>query len=133
VGCKQGNELLRGESSAISHASEDLVERVLRLGNETVGCGSGSVGTPGQELKTGCTRAVGDADSSSELDEVTGSDVVVSLEEGRESVDTITDTEVGVEIGLDIGEDDWGTISTSSRGQALVSERLRERDGVICE
>ena len=133
VGCQQGNELGGRESSTIFHTGEDHVEGVLGLGDQTIGSGGGSVGTSAHERKAGCTRAVGNGDGSSELDEVTGSDGVVLLEEGGQSVNTVTDTEVGVEVGLDVGEDEHGPISTSTGGFSLAQERLRERDGVVCK
>ena len=83
------------------------------LRDKTIGSSLGSFGATDESVQWGSTGAVGEADGTSKLNQVTGSDVVGGKERS-ESVDTVRNTEVGMEIGLDVGELDLRTVGTTA-------------------
>ena len=115
-----------GRESSISHTVKDHGDRVLRLRNGTVISREGSVGTTSQEFESGSTRAVGNTDSTGELNQITGGDVV-SLQEGTQSIDGGVNTKVSGEVNFGIGEDDHGTVSAGT----LELAREGETNGVV--
>ena len=106
------DQLVGGEP-CVSHAVKDLVDRVLRLGDESSGSGGRVVRAPCEELQTGTAHAVAHADGTGELDarfgrvvsmydglysssdiQVTKGDVVLDGQ-GTELLDDLVDTVVG--------------------------------------
>ena len=119
------DEFLRCEST-IGHAGEDSRHIVRRLWDGLVAGRERRVRATSQELQAGCTGAVGDTNSTCELDQVASSDQV-TLQEWLECIDGVIDTVVGMEVGLDVGEDDHGAVSTGT----LELYRLGEADGIV--
>jgi len=98
----------------------------LRLWDQAIGYWSSGIGTTKEELKARSTRAVGDTDSSGEMDEIASGEVMK-----RESINTIIDTVVGWEDGFDTWEDEHGTVSTSTGGFDLTLQSGKEGNPII--
>lgn len=84
------DDLVRREAR-VSEAGEDGVDCVCRSWNETIQSGSCSIGTTSKELKSRCTRAISEADCCSEINQISGRDIVAS-QEWCEGVCTVTGT-----------------------------------------
>lgn len=117
--------VLCGEPS-IGHTREDVVNVLLREGNSALLSGEGRVRAASQELEAGRTRAVGDSDSTRELDQVTSSDAEL-LKERLEVVDSIIDTVVSGVLELGVVEEHDGAVSSST----LELAAGREANGVV--
>ena len=94
---------------SVEHVSQILkpkiqVKRTERFGDGPIRSGLSSILTAQEEIELGSTGAVGDTDSTGELDEV-GSGEVVALNERALLVDDLVDTKVGVEVRLDVLEE----------------------------
>lgn len=120
VGGKKSNHFFGAEASAIFHTGENGSNVVLGLRNKTDDGRGDRRRTTSQELEAGSTRAVGDTDGGSELDEIAGAHVV-DRKERSEEVDGVGNTEIGWEVGLHIGERDGRTIGTTSAINESVS------------
>lgn len=98
-----GNSMRRkqcvgSELTAVLHTSKDGGDVVLGFWDETVRSRGGCVGATEQEFQARSTDgAVGECGGTSELDQVTSSDLRVSSEERQKSVDGVRNTEVGRE------------------------------------
>lgn len=93
MGDEQGDELLRGES-CVFHAGEDLVDVVLRLGDEAKCGGVCRIGAASKELEARGAWAVRDSDGSGKLYQVSSGDRE-RLKERAQKVDGVVDTVVG--------------------------------------
>ena len=128
---QQRNDLIRGKSSSIREPRNDRIHRVLWLRDKPVGSRSGGIRSASEELEFRCTGAVGDGDGTGELDQVACGDLGVVGEEREEGVDAVGYTEVGEKVGFDVGEDEHGSVGTSSSGLALALEGLGECNSVV--
>ena len=124
---EEGNDLGRGEASGVSKAGEDAVDGIKRLWHGLVLCRESRVLTAQKELKTGSTRAVRDADSARELDEVADRDLRMRLNEWRLRVNDVVNTAICMECGFRGREDDHRAVSTGS----LELARLGEANGIV--
>lgn len=131
VGCKQSNHFSRAESTGVGETIKNRGNSVSRLWDQAVGSGGSGIFASKKELEAGGTRAVGDTNGSRELDHVGSRDLGVSLDEGGDGFDTVTDTSVGAEVGLDGGEDDHGAISTSTGSLSSSPQSRGDGDGVV--
>lgn len=66
VGRQKVDDFIWAESS-IAHTSNDSIDRVGWFGNQQVGSGKRNVEPPSKELQARSPQAVGDTDSTSEL------------------------------------------------------------------
>lgn len=131
VRSQQRNDLIGRKSSSIRETRNDRIHRVLWLGDKPVRSGSSGIRSAREELELRCTGAVGDTDGTGELDQVACGDLGVVGEEGEEGVDAVGYTEVGEKVGFDVGEDEHGSVGTSSSGLALALEGLGECNSII--
>lgn len=144
---EQVDEVLRGETS-IGHAVEDLVERVLGLGDRAILGRELGIGAAGQELEAGRSRAASDGDGSSELDKISGRHGELAaelLKERLEQVHGVVNAVVRVEEDLGVVEEDHRTVSAGAPESRTVNDaisrkidlyilefaRLREADGIV--
>ena len=49
---------LSGTEASVAHTSQNLVDRVLRLGDESIGCRNSRVGATRKEVEARCTLTV---------------------------------------------------------------------------
>ncbi len=89
---EQGNEL-GGAETRILHAREDLVDVVLRLGDEAERGGVRRVRATREELESGRTRAVRDTNGAGKLDQVPSRDGEF-LEQWAQKINGVIDTVV---------------------------------------
>ena len=82
-------------------------------GNSAIGSRAGTVLATQEELKAGCTRAVGDSDGASELDEVGGGDGALGVgDEALLERDDLVSATIGRELRFDVAEQYEGAVST---------------------
>jgi len=129
VGGKEGDNLSGAEPS-VAEASKDTINAVKWLRDQKIRRGLSGRGTTEEEAETRSTRAVGNTDGTSELDEIPSGDVVRG-DEGLLGIDNIINTTVGVEAGLSGVEGDDGAICTSTTELASLGQSGREADGVV--
>jgi hypothetical protein len=79
VRSEQIDDLSRAETG-ITHTSQDLVDRVRWLGNREIWSRTRDVGATSHELQARSANAVGNTDSTRELDEVTERNLVLESE-----------------------------------------------------
>ena len=85
---KEGNKVSGGESSAICHTSEDLLNGVLGFGDKTIGSRGSCVRTTSKELQPRSARTVGKCNGTCELDEIPCSDWMYG-QERRQGIDAV--------------------------------------------
>ena len=112
--------------ASILHTGQDTVDAVLRLRNGTIISRESRIRSTGQELDSGGTGAVGDANGTRKLDEIASSDIVCLKKRGK-SVDRVINTVVGGEVGLNFAEDNHGAIGSCS----LERTSCRKADSIM--
>jgi hypothetical protein len=110
---KKRDDFVGSKAGSISEAFEDRGHGVLRLRDQPIRWDLLSVGPASQELETRSARALREAHCTSELNQVTGGDIVV-VQEWREEVNRIDDTEVSMEVGLGIREQQRRSVSSTT-------------------
>ena len=85
------DNLGRSEGTGVVETSQDGVNRIERLGHRQIGSGPGSIRTTEEEVQARGSRAIGDANSTGELDEIARSDAPFR-NEGLLSIDDVVDT-----------------------------------------
>jgi hypothetical protein len=124
---EERDDLERRKVAGVLEARQDLVDAVLRLGDQAVDGRDRVVRPAGHELQARRAGAVGERHRARELDEVAGADRGVLGEEGDQVVDAVVDAVVRREVGLDGREQEHGAVrSTSAVGARSVR---RTRDG----
>lgn len=108
---QEGDNIIGCHTSSILESREDTIESIIGLRDETIGRDLLGVRTASKELELRSTRALGETDSTGELDEISCGDVVGG-HEGSKEIDSIVDTEIGVEVGFDIREEEGRPVST---------------------
>ena len=84
-----------GGESGITHTSKDGVGRVGGLWNGQIGSGPGDVGAACEERNTRAASAVGNTNSTGELNEVAERDLVLDGE-GALGLDDLVNSNVGI-------------------------------------
>lgn len=84
VRSQQGNDFIRAETTGIGKSVEDSCDRIRRQRNETIRRNLSCVLSSGQELELRSSRALSEAGSTCELDEIGGGDIVVGQEWSEE-------------------------------------------------
>ena len=104
---------LFGGEAGVGETREDTVYGICRSRNSTVLRRCSRIGATNEELKTRCTRAVRQSDSSSELDQVTRSHKV-ARKEGSERIHAIVCARILGKVGFDVTENEDRSISSSA-------------------
>jgi hypothetical protein len=112
VGGEESNNL-RCVESGISETLQDGVDAVGGLGDSEIGGGGDGGWATEHELEPGGTRAVGSADGTSEVDEVSGGETG-GLKDGELTRCDIVNSSISVELQLGSVEEEDRAVSSST-------------------